>query len=116
MCPGSGAGHAIEDAFLLGLALRDYLNSRTRSDKTSKLSTWAQLYQDVRLPRAQRSQKGSRAAGETLKMRGPDFEGLSYDECLPVLKSKLEGKMKWVWTADINAEYTEAAKAAGLIE
>ncbi|RFU30512.1 hypothetical protein B7463_g5830, partial [Scytalidium lignicola] len=112
---GSGAGHAIEDAFILGLALKDYLHARAQSDETNKLSIWTQLYQDVRLPRAQRSQKGSRVAGETLKMKGPDFEGLNYDECLPVLRNKLEGRMKWVWTGDINAEYNDAAKKAGLM-
>jgi hypothetical protein len=47
-------------------------------------------------------------------MRGPDFEGLSYDECLPVLNAKLKGKMKWVWAGDISAEYDEAAEKAGL--
>ncbi|KAH8805139.1 hypothetical protein F5884DRAFT_822952 [Xylogone sp. PMI_703] len=112
---GSGAGHAIEDAFILGLALRDYLQSKGKSeDITNKLSTWTQMYQNLRLPRAQRSQKASREAGETLKMRGPEFEGLSYDERLPIFSAKLKGRMKWVWTADINAEYNEAVEKAGL--
>ena len=78
------------------------------------LSTWMQLYQAVRLPRAQRSQTASRRAGEALKMKGPDFEGLTYDECLPVLSEKLKGRMKWVWTGDINAEYNDAREKAGL--
>jgi salicylate hydroxylase len=47
-------------------------------------------------------------------MKGPDFEGLTYDECLPVLRQKLKGRMKWVWTGDINAEYVDACEKAGL--
>jgi salicylate hydroxylase len=113
MLPGSGAGHAIEDAFILSLALRDYFQARSLSDANA-LSAWTQLYQDVRMPRAQRSQRASRQAGETLKMKGPDFEGLTYDQCLPVLRDKLKGRMKWVWTADIHAEYDDAREKAGL--
>ncbi|KAJ5602274.1 hypothetical protein N7510_011808 [Penicillium lagena] len=110
---GSGAGHAIEDGYVLSLALKDYLQARSQSEEAT-LSTWTQLYQDFRLPRAQRSQNTSRQAGETLKMQGPDFEGLSYEDCLPVLKRKLKGRMKWVWSADIDAEYHDAAEKAGL--
>jgi salicylate hydroxylase len=46
--------------------------ARSLSDANA-LSTWIQLYQDVRIPRAQRSQRASRQAGETLKMNGPGF-------------------------------------------
>lgn len=43
-------------------------------------------------------------------MEGPDFKGLTYDECLPIVKQKLTGRMRWVWGGDIDADYDEQAK------
>jgi salicylate hydroxylase len=47
-------------------------------------------------------------------MRGSDFEGLTYDECLPIFRDKLIGRMKWVWGGDISSDYEVAVKTAGL--
>lgn len=107
---GSGAGHAIEDAYILGRCLKDFFNAHNDStSKSRSLSTWTQLYQDIRLPRAQKAQVTSRQAGEVYEMQGPDFKDLSYEECLPVIAQKLEGRMRWVWGADIDAQYDEEA-------
>jgi len=69
----------------------------------------------VRLPRAQKAQITSRQAGEVYEMQGKLFEGLTYDECLPVVATKLKNRMKWVWGADIDAEYDAVVRSAGLV-
>lgn len=103
---GSGAGHAIEDCYILGRALHDYFNPPiSTSPAPTKLSTWTQIYQDVRLPRAQKAQITSRQAGDLYELQGPLFDNLSYDECLPIIAEKISGRMKWVWGGDIDAEY-----------
>jgi len=84
--------------------------------KKDTLSTWIQIYQDVRLPRAQKAQITSRQAGEVYEMQGEAFEGLTFDECLPIVAEKLKTRMRWVWGADIDAEYDTVVKSAGLRE
>ena len=106
---GSGAGHSIEDANVLGLAVRDYLNN-----PAAKLSTFTSLYEAVRLPRAQKAQITSRQAGDVYEMQGPDFEGLSFEECLPIAAEKLKDRMAWVWSGDIDKDYTIAKARAGI--
>lgn len=108
-CLGSGAGHSIEDANVLGLVVRDFLNS-----PTAKLSTYTSLYQAVRLPRAQKAQITSRQAGEVYEMQGQDFEGLSYDECMPIMAEKLRDRMAWVWSGDIDRDYAAAKAKANI--
>lgn len=115
---GSGAGHAIEDGYILGRALqdcfRDSNSSSTPNDQGNTLRTWTEVYQNVRLPRAQKAQITSRQAGEVYEMQGEHFQGLAYDECLPIVASKLQNRMKWVWGADIDAEYNAVVQRAGL--
>jgi salicylate hydroxylase len=106
---GSGAGHSIEDANVLGLAIRDYLNQ-----STATLSTFTSLYESVRLPRAQKAQVTSRQAGDVYEMQGPDFEGLSFEECLPIAAEKLKDRMAWVWSGDIERDYNMAKARAGI--
>jgi salicylate hydroxylase len=110
---GSGAGHAIEDGYILGRALKDHLASQT-SSSPRPLSTWMDLYQRVRLPRTQRAQITSRQAGDVYEMQGKLFEGLSYDEGVPVVREKLQSRMKWVWGANIDGDYDQAVIDAGL--
>ncbi|KAH8812507.1 hypothetical protein F5884DRAFT_669119 [Xylogone sp. PMI_703] len=109
---GSGAGHAIEDGYILGKALQDFFKD-SEAGKTD-LSTWAHVYQNVRLPRAQKAQITSRQAGEVYEMQGELFKGLTFDECLPIVAEKLKTRMRWVWGADIDAEYDVVVKRAGL--
>jgi salicylate hydroxylase len=85
---------------VLGLAVRDYL-----ANPTAKLSTYTELYQSVRLPRAQKAQITSRQAGDVYEMQGPDFEGLSFEECLSIVKEKLQDRMAWVWSGDVERDY-----------
>jgi salicylate hydroxylase len=41
--------------------------------------------------------------------QGADFEGLSYEECLPIIKRKLKSRMRWVWGGDIEGDYEAVA-------
>jgi salicylate hydroxylase len=92
---------------VLGLAVRDYL-----ANPTANLSTYTSLYQSVRLPRAQKAQITSRQAGDVYEMQGPDFEGLSFEECLPIVRDKLKDRMAWVWSGDIDRDYVAAKERA----
>jgi salicylate hydroxylase len=47
-------------------------------------------------------------------MQGPDFEGLNYKECLPIVSEKLRDRMGWVWSGDIDWDYSIAKGKAGL--
>ncbi|KAJ9614661.1 hypothetical protein H2200_002798 [Cladophialophora chaetospira] len=109
---GSGAGHAIEDAYILGLTVRDFLADTSFN---ASLERYTFLYQSVRLPRAQKAQITSRHAGDVYELQGKDFEGItSYEEGLPIVREKLNGRMKWVWGHHVEAEYVDARERAGL--
>ena len=108
---GSGAGHAIEDAYILGLCLRDFFN-----DSSTDLSKYTSLCQYVRLPRAQKAQITSRQAGDVYEMQGPDFEGLTYEECFPVIRQKMSNRMKWVWGHDLENEYRKTKLDFGIVD
>lgn len=57
---------------------------------------WLHLYQNVRLPRAQRVQEATREAGDIYEMQSADMKGLSFDDCMPLVKSRIERRMKWI--------------------
>jgi salicylate hydroxylase len=46
------------------------------------------------------------------EMQGPDFEGLSFEECLPIVRDKLKDRMAWVWSGDIDRDYVAAKERA----
>lgn len=94
---------------MLGLVVRDYL-----ANPTAGLSTYTSLYQSVRLPRAQKAQITSRQAGDVYEMQGPDFEGLSFVECLPIVAEKLSHRMAWVWSGDIDKDYIIEKRRLGV--
>lgn len=64
-----------------------------------------QLYQDVRLPRAQKAQATARQAGEVYEMQTAEMKGKNYEDCLPLVRDSLKDRMQWIWTGDIEAEY-----------
>jgi salicylate hydroxylase len=104
---GSGAGHSIEDANVLGLAVRDFL-----ANPGGDLSAYMTLYQAVRLPRAQKAQITSRQAGDVYEFQGPDFKELSFEEGIPIAAEKLRDRMAWVWSGDIDKDYVAAKEKA----
>ena len=101
---GAGAGQSLEDGWVLGRALSEYLTSSAKAHFTSLAST-AQLYQDVRLPRAQKTQVTSRAAGNTYEMQTDDMLDKTFDECCPLIAERTRERMKWVWEEDLDAAY-----------
>ncbi|KAI7253008.1 hypothetical protein KC343_g4113 [Hortaea werneckii] len=101
---GAGAGQAMESGWILGRALSEHLSGTTHASFTS-LERSAQLYQDVRLPRAQKAQRTSRAAGDTYEMQAEDMLDKSYEECIPMMAERTRERMKWVWEEDLEAAY-----------
>ena len=104
---GAGAGQAIEDGYILGRALQNYFES---SSPKGTLESWAQLYQGVRLPRAQKVQRGSRDAVEIYQAQADIMKDLPFDQCVPEIHKRVINRMKWIWTDDIDAEYDQAVK------
>jgi len=93
--------------------MQDYFKAVSNASSpavSQQLGTWTQLYEDVRLPRAHKAQITSRQAGDVYEMQESEFEGLSYDQCLPIVADKLKHRMRWVWGADIDKEYEEEAR------
>ncbi|KAH8819359.1 hypothetical protein F5884DRAFT_892419 [Xylogone sp. PMI_703] len=100
---GAGAGQAIEDGYIFGRAMQDYL--RTGMD----LKKWTQVYQDVRLPRAQKAQRTAREAGIVYELQADDMKGKTLEECVPEIRNRLKDRMNWIWKENIDAIYEEAA-------
>ncbi|KAI7237365.1 hypothetical protein KC330_g3213 [Hortaea werneckii] len=101
---GAGAGQAMESGWILGRALSEHLSGTTHISFAS-LEKTAQLYQDVRLPRAQKAQRTSRAAGNTYEMQAEDMLDKSYEECIPMMAERTKERMKWVWEENLDAAF-----------
>ncbi|KAI7537015.1 hypothetical protein KC331_g11143 [Hortaea werneckii] len=101
---GAGAGQAMESGWILGRALSEHLSGATYPSFAS-LEEVAQLYQDVRLPRAQKAQRTSRAAGNTYEMQAEDMLDKRYEECIPMMAERTKERMKWVWEEDLDAAF-----------
>ena len=101
---GAGAGQSLEDGWVLGRALSQYLTASPNPHFETLAST-AQLYQTVRLPRAQKTQVTSRAAGNTYEMQTEDMINKTFEECCPLIAERTRERMKWVWEEDLDAAY-----------
>ncbi|KAH8770436.1 hypothetical protein F5882DRAFT_521157 [Hyaloscypha sp. PMI_1271] len=100
---GAGAGQAIEDGYILSRAMQDFFKSSV------DIIDWLHLYQEVRLPRAQKVQETTREAGDIYEMQSPDMRGVTFDDCMPLVKARIESRMKWIWMEDIDAVYDAAS-------
>lgn len=101
---GAGAGQAMEDGWVLGRALGGYLSGSSNAHFKT-LETTAELYQAVRLPRAQKTQATSRAAGNTYEMQTDDMLDKTFEECVPLLAERTRERMKWVWEEPLDESY-----------
>ncbi|KEF54067.1 uncharacterized protein A1O9_09862 [Exophiala aquamarina CBS 119918] len=110
---GAGAGQAIEDGYILGRALQDFL--RDSRSSSNSLGSWAQLYQAVRLPRAQKVQRTSRDAVEIYQAQADVMKDLPFDECVPEIHKRVIDRMRWVWTDDVDAEYDQAVENSKVV-
>ncbi|KAK8087150.1 hypothetical protein PG994_002124 [Apiospora phragmitis] len=109
---GAGAGQSVEDGWILGRALAEYLATSSSSSDTEvgntrfeSLESTMQLYQDVRLPRAQKVQAASRVSGNLYELQTEEMSRLSYEDSLPVLAEALQQRMKFVWSEDVDDSY-----------
>lgn len=68
------------------------------------------MYQDVRLPRAQKVQRTSRDAVEIYQAQAGIMKDLPFEECVPEIHNRVINRMRWVWTDDIDAEYDQAVQ------
>lgn len=107
---GAGAGQAIEDGYILSRALADWLSG----GRKTPLKDWMELYQRIRLPRAQKVVTTSREAGALYEFESPDLIDLPYDEAVPIVAEKLKSRMKWIWAEDLDAVYDKQRQEAGL--
>ncbi|KAJ5818039.1 hypothetical protein N7474_003630 [Penicillium riverlandense] len=109
MCPhqGAGAGQALEDGYVVGRALADHF----QEPSSCSVSDALQLYHAIRYARSEKVQVTSRQAGDLYEMKSPDVAGRSYEDGLPIVKAKLEDRMKWIWSEDMDEVY-EAARDA----
>lgn len=103
---GAGAGQAMEDGWVLGRSLSSYLSSASSSNAHfTTLESTASLYQQARLPRAQKTQATSRAAGNTYEFQTEDMRDLGFEECLPLMAERTRERMKWVWEEDLDERF-----------
>ena len=47
-------------------------------------------------------------------MQAEGLRGEAYEACLPVVRERLEGRMKWVWTEEIDEVYESERGRMGL--
>ncbi|KAL7810569.1 hypothetical protein V8C44DRAFT_332563 [Trichoderma aethiopicum] len=106
---GSGAGHAIEDSFVMGQAVKAFFENPSLG-----LETYMKLYQETRLPRAQKAQLTSRQAGDVYEMQGPEFAGLVFEQRLQVIHDKFKDRMTWVWGHDLEADFNATRTRLGI--
>lgn len=99
---GAGAGQSIEDGYILGRVLQDYLQ---QARETDDLEPYMHLYQQVRVPRAHRAQATARQAGDVYEMQTDDMIGKKYDDCLPIVRDQLRDRMRWMWSENLDQAY-----------
>ncbi|OQO08766.1 hypothetical protein B0A48_05656 [Cryoendolithus antarcticus] len=105
---GAGAGQAMEDGWVLGRVVADYLSASSSESPSSQLDGLEEameLYQAARLPRAQKTQSGSRAAGLNYELIGKGMEGLSFEARLEMMAEGTRTRMKSIWEEDLDETY-----------
>jgi salicylate hydroxylase len=107
---GAGGGQAVEDGYILSKCLAEFLSPNNQHC----LDSWMQLYQAVRLPRAQKVARTSKVAGETYEQTAEDLKELSYDEGLHIVRERVENRMRWVWNEDLDVAFDRIKQERGL--
>ena len=111
---GAGAGQAVEDGWVLGRVLSEYVG-KERSKALPDLEACARLYQSVRLPRAQKVQATSRKSGPLYDMQSPELIDKEFEECVPILAETLVDRMKFIWEAELDKAYEETRASLGVV-
>lgn len=105
---GTGGGLAVEDGYILALALRDYFKDAPASSDEALLEKHMQFYQKLRLSRAQGVQNQTRETSRIYELQTPEFEGKSSEECLPIFAKTMKGRMDWIWHKEVDTAYERA--------
>lgn len=95
---GSGAGMAIEDAYILGHLVTLAL-SGDNVDVGKAIPAAFRVYDATRRPRTQRLVEDSRETGQLYDLEHPDF-GTEKDK----IRETLLTRMDWVWKHDVLEE------------
>lgn len=100
---GSGAGMAIEDAYVLGHLVAAALAEDT-VDTGRAITAAFRVYDDTRRPRTQRLVEDSRETGQLYDLEHTQF-GTDKDQ----IRDTLLTRMDWVWKHDVRDEMRQAA-------
>ena len=111
---GAGAGQAVEDGWVLGRVLSEYVSKSTPS-RLPNLDACAALYQSVRLPRAQKVQATSRNSGPLYDMKSPELVDKDFETCVPIVADKLRDRMKFIWEAELDKAYEDVRASVGAV-
>ena len=109
---GAGGEQSSEDGYILALSLRDYVKEKRSPNDDVLLEERMQFYQKLRLPRPQAVQNQTRETSRIYDLQTPEFEGKSFEECLPVFAQTMKGRMDWIWHEEVDPAY-KRAKAEG---
>ena len=96
---GSGAGMALEDAFIMSNLLGSV-------ETEEGIEVAFKAYDRVRRPRTQRLVKTSKNCGNLF-----DFEDEVVGDDLEKLKENVRQRMKWIWNEDLHEHLEEAKRA-----
>ena len=95
---GSGAGMAIEDAYVLSNLLGDVKN-------VSEIEKVFEAYDAVRRERTLKLVVTSRQAGNLWELEVPE-----YGDDLSKYVNDMDNRLRWIWNEDLQAEVAEAKK------
>ncbi|KAG6909506.1 hypothetical protein DXG01_017063 [Tephrocybe rancida] len=104
---GSGAGQALEDAYILGTVLGHPSTTRTTLDRA------LHIFDHIRRPHALRVAEKSRRNGQIFTLHDLDLEGLPDDALLVELNTLSEEFTKsweWAWSTSIEGSKEEALR------
>ncbi|KAG6844819.1 hypothetical protein H0H87_003386 [Tephrocybe sp. NHM501043] len=104
---GSGAGQALEDAYILATVLG---HPSTTKDTLHRA---LDIFDQIRRPPAQQVAENSRRAGQIFTLHGLNLDGLSNNALFTKLKSLSEEFIKiweWTWTTSIEESRREAIR------
>lgn len=96
---GSGAGMALEDAFIMS-------NLLGCMEREEEIEVAFKAYDKVRRPRTQELVKTSKECGELF-----DFEDESVGDDLERFRENIGQRMKWIWHEDLQEHLMEAKRA-----
>ncbi|KAF3765200.1 hypothetical protein M406DRAFT_230467, partial [Cryphonectria parasitica EP155] len=104
---GSGAGMAIEDAYILGNLVAEALTRRggegQKKNVDKAISAAFRTYDTTRRERTQRLVEDSRETGTVYDLEHPEF-GCDKEK----LKASLLTRMDWVWQHDVQEELAQS--------